>query len=128
MENQIKSFEHACEVLNRPNTLPDLSMLPEKDQKAIIAHYKLTVICEAANYLLAGKPWFPDWHDDSQWKYYPWFRMDVKDDSGSGLSCGDYVDDVSCSIVGSRLCLKTAELAKYVGQTFIQLYRDYFVI
>jgi hypothetical protein len=119
----VTSFEHACEILGRdPNALPEISMLPEKDQKAIVSHYKLTVIFEAANKI--NGEWTPDWTDSSQWKYYPWFNMS----SGSGLSYFVYDFVFSYSTVGSRLCVGTWELAEYLGKTFIDLYTDYFIL
>ena len=48
--------------------------------------------------------------------------------SGAGFSYGGYDDWNANSDIGSRLCFKTRELAKYMGETFIDLYKDYFVM
>ncbi|MFA6260374.1 MAG: hypothetical protein WC760_02830 [Bacteroidia bacterium] len=64
------------------------------------------------------KDWKPDWTNSDQWKYYPWFDMS----SGSGVSYGGYVHDYSNSIVGSRLCFPTSDMAKEFGQKFTPLY------
>ena len=126
MENQIKTFEDACKALNlNPETsLPEVSMVPEKHRKAIIAHCKLFIIAEALN-----EGWKPDWSNDER-KYYPWFDMEesVKQPAGSGLSVGGCVYDFSASYVGSRLCFKTSELAKYAGTQFKIEYADYFLV
>lgn len=129
MENQIKSFEHACEVLGRSTHLPQVSMLAEKHQKAIIAHYKLVTIAEAANFIENGnKEWVPD-YSDGTWKYYPWFDVnkDESKPSGVGLSYRYYVSSHSTTCVGSRLCFLTSDLAQYIGVTFIELYEELFL-
>lgn len=123
---QIKTFEDACKALNiDANILPDVSMLPAKDQQAFIAHYKLCVITRALN-----EGWEPNWSDTDQWKYWPWF--DVNEDeskpSGFGLSYHDYADWHSSTDVGSRLCFKSWELAKYAGEQFVDLYEAYYLI
>lgn len=125
--SQIKTYEDACKQLQiDPAALPDVSMLPAKHQKAITAFAKLVIIAEALN---GG--WIPDWKNDDEYKYYPWFDMnpDADDDkAGLGLSYLDYDYSFSNSIVGSRLCFRTDELARYAGQQFIQLYADYFLL
>ena len=122
MKKQIKTFEEACKALKIEAVLPDVSMIPEKEQKAIIAHYKLTVIARALN-----EGWFPDWDNDDEYKYYPWFNMD---DSGAplGFSFNAYDYDYTGTSVGARLCYKSSELARYAGKTFEDLYREYMVI
>ena len=102
-----------------------MSMLPEKHQKAITAHCKLIIIAEALN-----EGWTPDWSNDEEWKYYPWFDLEesLKKEPGSGLSYGGCDIDGSLSTVGSRLAFKTRELAKYAGEQFSVLYEDYFLI
>jgi len=120
----IKSFEDACanQGLDAAKVLPDFSMFPERDRKAMEAHAKLIIINKALN-----GDWVPDWTDDDQWKYFPWFYMD-DEDSGSRFSYYDCVYDDSCSVVGSRLCYRNREVAEYAGKQFEDLYREYFVI
>jgi hypothetical protein len=67
--------------------------------------------------------WTPDWTDSSQYKYYPWFKMGSP--SGGGFSYD--VDDGwrTASDVGSRLCYKSADLAKHAGQLFENIYKDF---
>jgi hypothetical protein len=126
---QITSFEHACQVLGLdPLALPEVSMLPENHQKAIVSHYKLITIVEANN--KENGDWKADWNNSKQWKYYPWFWVKASDEkpAGSGLSFGDFGDGISRTPVGSRLCVGSSEQAEYVGKTFIDLYTDYFLI
>lgn len=122
----IKSFEEACEKSSLDaSKLPDVSMLPIKHQKAIVANYKLFVIAEALN-----DGWVPDWNDSNEWKYYPWFYMSGDKDnvSGSAFSYYHYADDHSYSNAGSRLSYKSSELAEYAGNTFLDLYKDLFIM
>lgn len=118
---KIKSFEDACSVLKREASVPDFSMIAEKDRKALTAHYKLIVICEALN-----EVWTPDW-TNNEWKYYPWFYMDDEGSSGRFSFLGS-VSQRSYSLVGSRLCFKSRRLAKYAAEQFLDLYRDYFLL
>ena len=121
MDSKIKTFEDACKALNLDpeQVLPDVSGMPEKHQKAIVSHAKLVIIAEALN-----DGWKPDWTDDDQLKYYPWFRMD----SGSGLAYYVYGSFYSTSCVGSRLCFKSRELAIYAGKQFTDIYADFMTL
>jgi len=104
--NEIKTFDDACKKLSITNNLPDVSLLHENQRKAI------------------------NWSNFDENKYYPWFDMVTykKDLPGVGFSYDDYYYGYACTGVGSRLCYKTAELAKYAGKNFTQLYKDYYVI
>jgi hypothetical protein len=117
--DRVKTFEDALMVLGKyeSDILPD--GVPAADSKSIIAYCKLIIIARALN-----EGWVPDWKDQRQYKYYPWFDMS----SGSGLSFDVCGGQRSNSYVGSRLCFKTAELAKYAGTQFIELYKDFFII
>ncbi|MGE0636013.1 MAG: hypothetical protein AB7G44_03490 [Bacteroidia bacterium] len=122
---KIKSFEDACKALGiDPTKLPEVSMLPEQHRNAIIAYYKLFIIAEALN-----EGWKPNWNDSDEWKYYPWLWVtaDADNTAGSGLSFSDFVCTNSISSVGSRLCFKTRELAKYAGEQFTELYAEAFL-
>lgn len=128
METQIttviKTYEDACKMLDID---PELS-LPfsgdhDGDQLAINATFKLIKIAKALN-----EGWTPDWQNDDERKYYPW--MDMEDDNGSGLglSFTDYDYVYSYSLVGSRLCFKSRELAEYAGRQFVGLYAEAWII
>jgi len=120
--DKVKSFEDACQLLGIEPNVPEVSMLPENHQKAIVAHYKLVIIAEAIN-----EGWKPNWDNWDERKYYPWFDLEGSS-SGAGFSFNVFVGWDSDSDVGSRLCFKTWELAEYIGKTFIDLYKDYFLL
>jgi hypothetical protein len=125
--DQIKTFEDACKVerLNPTKVLPDFKAFPAGDRKAMIAHAKLVIIAKAANRLANdGKIYKPDWNNDDEYKYYPWFEMG----GSSGFRCGDFGHWLSFSDVGSRLCFKSSEVATHIGKQFEALYKQYFVI
>lgn len=118
----LETFELAAESIGiNSSSLPIVDRLPEKHQKAIVAGYKLMVLSEAA---WEGKK--PDWSNWNERKYYPWF--DLSSGSGVGFSCGVCVVGRSNSGVGSRLVFPTSEIARYVGETHLELYKDFMLI
>jgi hypothetical protein len=124
---KIKSFEDACKVekLNPKKVIPDFSAYPKKDQAAMIAHAKLVIIARAANRLAnKGKEWIPNWSDNSQYKYYPWFYMG----GSSGFRFYDDEDWTASSSVGSRLCFISRSVAEDIGKQFEDLYKEYFTL
>jgi hypothetical protein len=116
MYKEIKTFEDACSKLGIEPVLPIVTMLPESNQKAVIANYKLDIIQQAIN-----EDWKPDWSNWNQYKYYPWFE---RSSSGVGFSCFGYYYGHSTSTVGSRRVFPSSEIANYMGKQFIDLYND----
>jgi hypothetical protein len=112
--DRIKSFQDACEVLR----IHEDDIMQDSDSADEQAYKKLKVICKALN-----EGWQPNWQDQREYKYYPWFKM-----SGSGLSCRGYGYYCSGSGVGSRLCFESGELAKYAGEQFVLIYSDFMTI
>ena len=97
----------------------------DKDMIAAQALLKLTIVSRAINFLNNdNKIWEPDWSNSSEYKYYPW--MEYK--AGSGFSYCDYVCDYTVTFVGSRLCFKSLELARYAGKQFADNYARFFLI
>lgn len=119
-KKRIKSFEEACMALGiDPLHLPIVENLPVKDQDAIIAFYKLTIIIRALN-----EGWEPNWKDSNEFKYYNY--LFVRSGSGfvfSATGCAN-----AYARIGSRLCFKSSELAKYALSQFKELYLQYFLI
>jgi hypothetical protein len=115
---RVKTYEDACKVLglNPSDQLPSTN---SKDAAAIIAYAKLFIIARALN-----EGWVPDWNNSSQYKYYPWFDMRA----GSGFSNDVYGGSYTTSGVGSRLCFKSEELARYAGKQFLSIYKDAFTL
>lgn len=116
----IKTFKDACKKLNLDTAkLPDVSIMPERFRKPIIAASKLMIIYEAIN-----NGWIPDWGNSNQWKYYPWYDFLS---SGFGFSFTFYFYDRTSTIVGSRLCTDTREKALYIAEQFKTEYQEYFL-
>lgn len=83
-----------------------------------VAYRKLKLIAKALN-----EGWTPDWDDENEYKYYPYFKMGS---SGVGFS-GSYCDTwFAYAFVGSRLCFKNRELAEYAGKQFEDIYKDFY--
>ena len=122
IKDKVKSFEDACKVLDITPSVPVVTGIPEKYQKPLIANYQLMVIAEALN-----EGWTPDWSNGEWDKWYPWFNMDNTSSAGR-FSFHVAVVQRSLSLVGSRLCFKSEELADYAGTQFLELYRELFVI
>jgi hypothetical protein len=87
-----------------------------------IAYRMAKLVC-----LTFNEGWIPDWTNSNQYKYYPYFVMGSS--SGVGFSCGGYVIWNTGSRVGSRLCFKSSDLARYAGKLFEQeIYKPLFTI
>ena len=123
----IKTFKDACQVegLDAEKVIPVFEFFPEKDRKAMQAISKLVIIAKAVNRLANdGKEWIPDWNDSSERKYELWFGMD--DDGSSGFRFDAYGLWSTRSHVGSRLCFISGGVARYVGETFLEVYKEFF--
>jgi hypothetical protein len=86
-----------------------------------IAYKQVKLIVSALN-----EGWSPDWTDGSQYKYFPWFKMSSS--SGAGFAYHDCGFWTSNANVGSRLCFKSSELAKYAGNQFNDIYKNFFTL
>ena len=107
---QIKTYEDALKVLGREDFNHE-NLYPRE-----IARRKLGIIIEALN-----EGWKPDWENYSQLKWYPYFYG-----SHAGLGCSySYLSPaIAAANVGVRLCYKSEEIADYVGQQFLDLYKE----
>jgi hypothetical protein len=113
--DRIKSFEDVLEDLGLSSgewsaTIKDLS-----DDE--IAYRQIKLVVKSLN-----EGWEPNWSDDDEYKYYPWFEFDS---SGPGFSCFDYRYDRTHSSLGSRLVYKSSELARYAGKQFESIYNKF---
>jgi len=117
--DRVKTFEDACEALGiKPEqALISSPIALEKDADSINAYGKLIIIARALN-----EGWTPDWTDTNEYKYYAWLEYKA----GSGFSFYGYDFDRSATTVGSRLCFKSRELAKYAAQQFESIYNEFF--
>ena len=109
---KIKTFEDACEILGDEDDIICQSHPADE-----VAYAQLKVIVKALN-----EGWQPDWNNSNQYKYYPWFVME------GGFRFDDVHYHCTGSLVGSRLCFKSRELAEYAGKTFKKLYEQYFLL
>jgi hypothetical protein len=112
--DRVKNFEDACEIMGVDPNSNGFTCIGTPDDRA----YKcLKVIVGALN-----EGWTPDWNNTNEPKYYPWFE----------LKGGFRLDDVICnydhSVVGSRLCFKSRELAQYAATQFEDLYKQFFTL
>lgn len=107
---RVKTFEDACAVIGVNPRSVDFTAGNADDW----AYQKLKVIAKALN-----EGWTPNWDDANEYKYYPWFRCFGE------FSFGNVDCYYSGSLVGSRLCFRSEELAEYAGRTFLDLYRAF---
>lgn len=94
----------------------------EADYKGLpkdVTAYRLLVLIAAA----LNEGWTPDWDNSNERKYNSYFTM-----GSSGFRYYGYDDWNTGSIVGSRLCFKTKELAIYAAEQFKDIYSNYFLI
>ena len=91
--------------------------------KALAALNKLFSIAQAWN---KEDRFVPDFSNEYQGKWFPWFRYDMKLEK---FVCSSVI----CSSLGgnaywgSRLCFKTYERAEQFGKQFEDLYNDVFI-
>ena len=117
----VETFESACKKLNidYKKHLRKIKELSEGVQ----SFSKLEIIIKVLQ-----EDWKPDFNNDNQKKYYPYFKIDKSVSS----CCFVYVDyswvDWYVDTVWSRLCLPTAELAYFVGNYYIGLYKMFLLI
>ncbi len=123
--DRIKTYEDACDELGiDPEHLPDVSGCQPEDCASIVAYCKLIIITRALN-----EGWRPNWQDNNELKYFPWFDLDSSL-SPSRFAFGDTYCRYSNAIAGdsSRLCFHSDALATYAGKQFVDIYRDLILI
>lgn len=106
-----KSSRFSCVELNIGHT------------ETLIALNKLFTLAEAWN---KEDGFIPDFSDEKQDKWFPWFRYDQDSER---FVCMDthYAPTRTHAGIGSRLCFKTSERAKQFGEQFIDLYNKVFL-
>lgn len=111
--DRIKTIADAQKATGRPKV--DFSFLPENIREYFEAQYDALVIAEALN-----EGWVPDWDNNSERKWYPWFIMSPAafafDASSYGISHADAGS-------GSRLKFKSEELSDYAAKQFPDVWR-----
>lgn len=125
--NRVKSYADACKVLGI-EPMDEDSMKAQGFRPDEIARRQLETITEALN-----EGWKPNWEDTDEYKYYPYFYIEVnevKTEDGdtfgahAGLSFAGTFGAASSThaYFGSRLCFHNRETARYAGRTFTDLY------
>lgn len=124
--NRVKSYADACKVLGI-EPMDEDSMKAQGFRPDEIARRQLETITEALN-----EGWKPNWADTDEYKFYPWFYIEVSEvqtegalgGASVGLSCAFTLNAASNSYadIGSRLCFHDRETARYAGRTFTDLY------
>ena len=114
---RIKTFEDAMEATGRKE-VPDFSSFPEDMRKHFEALFKMVVIVEALN-----EGWKPDVCNRNVERWYPWFKPNGSPSSFAFF--GSYcVDECADAGSGSRLALKSEQLASYCGKQFLELWKE----
>lgn len=113
---RIKTYEDACRELDIPLTPERCKGMTEDEA----AYYSLKVITRALN-----EGWEPDWSNQDQEKWYPWYKVTGTNPAGLSYSHAFHTVSRTNAYIGSRLCFKTKALAKYAGTQFIKLYEIY---
>lgn len=145
---RVKTYDDAVKELgeNHPFVVAANSAVwryPEDYNQDIVAYLKLRVVVAALN-----DGWNPEFTEDER-RWFPWYRLYTKEEidnlseedkeqvllwGGSadyGSHCGlasassRYAWSGSPAYVGSRLALKSKELADYAGKQFIELFAPF---
>ena len=115
--DRVKTYEDACKELGRQPYNVDCLMklgLTKND----IAYQKMVVIVEALN-----EGWKPDVCNSDVVRWHPWFKPNGSPSSFAfDVSC--YADELASAAGGSRLALKSEQLANYCGKQFLELWKE----
>ena len=114
--NTVKTIEDVYAVVCKTPT----KYLPKDVKLEEFVKYPANKIELIAKVLNEG--WKPDWVNENERKYWPWFEYNKKQKAFSFDDCDCHY---SRSSVGSRLCFKSAELAKYAATQFIAEYNEF---
>lgn len=118
IKERIKTFEDACAELGvKPE---DYLVNNHPDAKGLNALAKLTIISKALN-----EEWEPDWSNENEYKYYPYFKFKK---GKLAFSYSDCYYWRTLTLVCSRLSYKSPELAIYAGEQFADIYNDFLLM
>ena len=120
-KSKIKTVADAFKVRKQEMfKLSDFKKVKLKHRRSTLAYNNLIIVIEALNAEAnGGKDWIPD-YTDNNYKYELWWSVKAskKDPSGFGLSNTGYDSWSAGTTVGSRLCLKSREVALYCAKQF----------
>ena len=133
MFNEITSVEEAFkrqkDQIDLKKVEEALSFIPEKFSSGMLAILKLQIAAEVVNNDVPEEPEFkPDFNNDDQEKWSPWYVGG--DESGSGFrfhgSDGDWAYTTARG--GARLALKDEDRADHMNEHFQELYKNLWLI
>ena len=110
----VKTFDDAYEMAGRPR-IPDFCEFSGADRSFFEHMWKMSIIVKALN-----EGWEPDWDNDNEPKYYPYFNMSP---AGFALIGSGRSTTLATAGGASNFRLKTAELAEYCGNQFIDIWK-----
>lgn len=151
---RVKTFEDACNILgeNHPCVIAYnafehdvMAAVDAKEIADVAAYLKLRIIAAALN-----KGWKPEF-TENEYRWYPWFYLYTQEEidemteerkkeislllwgglanygscCGLGVAYSRYAFSNAYASYGSRLAVKSEELAKYFGRQFIEIWADY---
>lgn len=122
--DRIKTFGDACKAIGTSEK--DFNKAVNTYCEDTIAYEKLKIIVRALN-----EGWLPDWKNENEYKYWPYFTLLVGGHASYGTDAGlVYVYSHAAPAaanadVGSRLCFKSGDLAKYAGNQFKDIYEKF---
>lgn len=108
--DRVKTYEDALEVLRRDH-FDENNLYPRE-----IARRKLEIIIEALN-----EGWIPNLSNHQE---YQWYCYLGRSSAGLGCSNSHSSPTYASTLFGVRLCLKSKELADYIGEQFKDLYEE----
>ena len=114
-----KNAENVSQKVARP-----FEGINKKHIEALMALNELFTIADAWN---KKDKFVPDFRNQNQYKYYPWFKYDafeksfIYDHTSRTLNGGN-------ACLGCRICFKTMARAEKFGKQFIELYNKVFLI
>ena len=108
--DRVKTYEDALEVLRRDH-FNEKNLYPRE-----IARRMLEIIIEALN-----EGWKPNFNDIKQSK---WYCFSIGVNTGLRFSSSTISHTSANTNINVHLCLKSKELADYVGEQFTDLYEE----
>lgn len=116
IKSKIKTWEDVLEY----NNVDENAVLPwrnpkNKKQRSQNALAKIQLISETLN-----EGWLPDFSEQKEYKYYPYFKKEK-----SGFAVSSYYCYIYGAGGGFGCYFKSSELALYSANIFLDIYRDY---
>lgn len=115
---RIKTFADACIECGTTENEFNEKYLNIGLREDTISYERIVIIIRALN-----EGWTPDWNNTDENKWYPYFNA-----ASFGFVGTYYVIWRTITNAGSRLCLKSQELAEYAGTQFTDIYKAFMII